>query len=306
MQDRNEISAHNVEIYLKICDEIRAGAEPTDAWKARKAGLSSPHVQRCVRQLLKNRALWEAFNLVLDIPGLQNGMRTSTLHKLISLKCDEQLMSYLRHIRTVWSRFVQDDDEAIKKFDATDVKELELRCPRYSAYDKAKIQMELEGGHIFRNFSQHERQAIWAIVTSTDCIIPSLYTFFEDVKLLQACVESMKYLISPVEETFNMALRASWTQGRMESEMSADEEARIDLLIRDLWMLTMQNFRLLSQQPRRSAERLLAKVPPQRANESKLARFARFADRSGFHSPEISILKELPPQQEEELVFCLK
>lgn len=89
MQDRNEISAHNVEIYLKICNEIRAGAEPMDAWKARKADLSSPHVQRCVRQLLKNRALWEAFNLVLDIPGLQNGMRTSTLHKLISLKCDE-------------------------------------------------------------------------------------------------------------------------------------------------------------------------------------------------------------------------
>ncbi|KAH7119519.1 hypothetical protein B0J13DRAFT_513510 [Dactylonectria estremocensis] len=272
-----------------------------DAWKARKADLSSRHVQRCVRQLLKNKALWEAFNLVLDIPGLQHGMRTSTLHKLISLKCDEQVIKYLGHIRTVWSRFVQDNDEAIKKFDATDVKELELRCPRYSADDKAKIQSELDGGRIFRNFSQDERQAIWAVVTSTDCIIPSLYTLFEDVKLLQACVESMKHIISPVKETFNMALRASLTQGRMESEISADEEARIALLIRDLWMIAMQNFRLLSQQLRGSPERLLAKVPPQRANEPKLARFARFADQSGFHSPEISILRELPSGQEEEL-----
>ncbi|KAH6970370.1 hypothetical protein BKA56DRAFT_441139, partial [Ilyonectria sp. MPI-CAGE-AT-0026] len=195
-----------------------------------------------------------------------------------------QVISNLRHIRAIWLRLVRGNEEALQKFSTTDVKALELRCPRFSTHDETVIKRELDQKRLLSKFSPKERQAIWTELTAIDCIIPSLFTFFEDIKVLQSCAETMKHLILPIDKTFDRALRDSLTQGQMESEI---EEAQIDLSIRQLWIYSMRNFRNLSQQPRRSIDKLLAKVPPEQADESKLARFAKLADQCGFHTPEI-------------------
>lgn len=213
------------------------------------------------------------------------------------------MISCLGHIRATWLRLVRGNEEALQKFSTTDVKTLELRCPRYSTHDETVIKRELDQKRLFSRFSPEERQAIWTELTAIDCIIPSLFTFFEDIKVLQSCAESMKHLILPIDKTFDRALRDSLTQGQMESEI---EEAHIDLSIRQLWIYSMRNFRNLSQQPRRSIDKLLAKVPPEQADESKLARFAKLADQCGFHTPEIDYLKQLTLGEDEELVSFYK
>jgi hypothetical protein len=44
-------------------------------------------------------------------------------------------------------------------------------------------------------FSQQEREAIWSELRSIDYLIPSLFTFFEDLKYLHACTDYLKRLV---------------------------------------------------------------------------------------------------------------
>jgi hypothetical protein len=53
-------------------------------WKSRLRG-KRPH---CLRSLLRNEAMTEAFDSLLDMPGIWGGMQITTLHKMKALKCD--------------------------------------------------------------------------------------------------------------------------------------------------------------------------------------------------------------------------
>lgn len=84
---RNE---EDVGIYLRIRQEDARGRKFGDrAWEQYQQDLSSDHVRRCVRQLLNNEILKAAFDPLLDVPALREGMRVTTLHKLIGAKSDE-------------------------------------------------------------------------------------------------------------------------------------------------------------------------------------------------------------------------
>lgn len=90
--------ARDVEIYWSISRDSRKDESRSRAiFDARKAQFSSDHVRRCARQLLRNLRLREALDPLLDVPGLRSGMRISTAHKLISLKCDEVRESEGQH-----------------------------------------------------------------------------------------------------------------------------------------------------------------------------------------------------------------
>lgn len=86
----------DINIYLNIRDQDLNGN--IQKKKEYIATLSSPHAQRCVRQLLRHESFAKAFDFFLEIPGLRDAMRFSTLHKMISMKCDE--VSQVGPIRT--------------------------------------------------------------------------------------------------------------------------------------------------------------------------------------------------------------
>lgn len=84
----NEVKPSDGEIYRKIRLYEREGNICfKKRWKARL----STHGQRGLRQLFDHRdgELAVAFDNLLDIPGLWDGMRISTIHKVMSMKCDE-------------------------------------------------------------------------------------------------------------------------------------------------------------------------------------------------------------------------
>lgn len=49
----------------------------------------SDHKRRCVRQIAKHQAFYNAFDKLSRIPGLRLGLVIGNLHRLITLKCDE-------------------------------------------------------------------------------------------------------------------------------------------------------------------------------------------------------------------------
>ena len=84
----NEEKPSDGEIYRKIRQYERDGnVYFQKRWKSRL----SNHGRRNLRQLFDHGdgELVAAFDSLLDIPGLWDGMRLSTLHKVMGIKCDE-------------------------------------------------------------------------------------------------------------------------------------------------------------------------------------------------------------------------
>ncbi len=108
---------------------------------------------------------------------------------------EQEVLHYLEHIKEVWHKLLRGDKTALQKVDQVTVKALELKAPRYSKRDAQVVQGQLLSGQIFSAFSQQEREAIWSELRSIDCLIPSLFTFFEDLKYLSACADCLKQLV---------------------------------------------------------------------------------------------------------------
>lgn len=79
--------------------------------------------------------------------------------------------------------------------DQATVKAFECKAPRYSKRDARVLQGQVPSGQIYSLFSQEERKAIWSELRSINYLIPSLFTFFEDLKYLRACADYLKRLV---------------------------------------------------------------------------------------------------------------
>jgi hypothetical protein len=80
------------EIYYKIRQyERERNLCLKNQWKAQL----SKHGQRNLQQLIDHEHLAAAFDDLLDIPGFRDGMRISTLHNMLSIKCDEVSMLFI-------------------------------------------------------------------------------------------------------------------------------------------------------------------------------------------------------------------
>jgi hypothetical protein len=85
----------------------------------------------------------------------------------------------------------------MKKLDGRTVKAVELTAPGFCSRDAGRLYRDLKDGHIFGAFTEQEREAIWGelLAVSTDRLIPSLFTFFEDVRYLRGLAECVKRLM---------------------------------------------------------------------------------------------------------------
>ena len=105
----------------------------------------------------------------------------------------QELIHYLQHIKEFWHRLLRGNYTALRKVDEATVKALELKSPRYSRRDARVLQGLLMRGQIFAEFSQPERELIWGDLRSVDGLIPSLFTFFEDLKYRQLWLYAMRH-----------------------------------------------------------------------------------------------------------------
>lgn len=220
----------------------------------------------------------------------------------------------LAYVKDFWYGLLHGDLIALQKVDQATVQAVELMAPRYSKGDAQSIQGKLLSGQIFSGFTLDERQAIWDALRSFDGLIPTLFSFSEDVKYLLHCADCMKRLIDETLETpdtIYTAMEANFSQadpstGRcvlQESESSfssrpGTEDDRFVVGYRQLWLYAMRHYTQLPAEPKRTKKELLAKAGSATADAVILHEFAALADKLGFKSTKIDDLMERSPDRE--------
>ncbi|KFX95974.1 hypothetical protein V490_03610 [Pseudogymnoascus sp. VKM F-3557] len=275
-------------------------------WKARLRGKR----QQYLLTLTRNEAMTAAFDDLLDIPGLWGGMKITTLHKMMALKCDTELLHYLRHIKQVWSDLVGGNKAAMGKIDQATVKALELRAPRASTADAEFLRIRVRGGEVFSAFDDCERDDIWSRLECVEGLIPSLATFFKDIGYLERlanCVKRLtgdnvqishafKQLFSPVDPQ-DGRVRITDGQARIQVAENAfvygqgTRGDQVDLGYRQIIAYAMRHFADMPKEPVKE-DRVMQ--PAAMADRAVLRRFADLADQLGFTSPRIKHLQQYP------------
>jgi len=193
----------------------------------------------------------------------------------------------------------------MQKVDQATVKALELKAPRLSTLDAKVLRGQVLGGEIFGAFSEQERVAIWGRLQAVDGLIPSLFTFFEDVKYLEACANCVKRLVSlSPRDTVSTALEKAFCDTNQRADRAviqvtessftsspASLADRVDLGYRQLHAYAMRHYLQMPREPK--GKELLARLMVN-TDETVLRDFADLADRLGFGSPEITALKQCP------------
>jgi len=185
-----------------------------------------------------------------------------------------------------------------QRIDKTTVKAVERRAPGVSTLDAQHLEGRVLSGAIFSGFSRQEREIIWENIVAFKGIIPSLSKFFQDVHLLQACVNSIRWLVTvPPDQTVFTALGEAYTQRETQVVQTSATTIRSEtgsrsycmrLAYLGLFAIAMRDYRDLPKAP---GEKILKEMPRAKADREVLQRFASFAYLLGFNSPEIEELR---------------
>ncbi|KAL9132054.1 MAG: hypothetical protein Q9217_000182 [Psora testacea] len=234
----NESEPSDGEIYRKIREyHLQNQSSLETRWWTRL----SPHRAKNLKQLFQHQDFTAAFDSLLEIPGLLDGMRISTLHKMFATRCDEvtapssvagpcllmvrEVLHYLRHIKEFWSDLLQQDKTAMEKVDRVTVKTLELTAPWASTVDARILRGKVLGGEVFCSFSQREREEIWIKLQTFKELVPSLYGLFEDIKILEAWANCLKWVICfSLRDIVSIALKKIYTGANQKIDSALVQE----------------------------------------------------------------------------------
>ena len=148
------------------------------------------------------------------------------------------------------------------------------------------------------------RSRILRNIQATDCIIPSLYTFFEDTKWLEPCAKALRCLLPTNcrKSTHQSMLRnyrgTNLPDGLVPiqqknlrfSHQAGSELEAVECGYRQLWLFAWRHFPELSAMlPRKDVGK--PKPRPTASNEQCWQRFARLARSLGFESDNIERLQ---------------
>ena len=105
----------------------------------------------------------------------------------------QELTTYLYYIRYIQTAIL--GLISLRVVDLVIVKNLQLRAPMISKYNAAFIICYIRNNIIFPSLSNIEKEVVLYNLLSVDLIIPSLYTFCEDIKYLKLYAKAIKILI---------------------------------------------------------------------------------------------------------------
>ncbi|EJT68566.1 hypothetical protein GGTG_13864 [Gaeumannomyces tritici R3-111a-1] len=221
-------------------------------------------------------------------------MRLSVINTVLSSKCHEEIYNYLKNIEFIYSRILS-NKEMFDHLDEHAVKALEGKSPKRSKYDRALVKSILEEGRIFPLLSYTDRERIFRNLCDINFLIPSLYTFFEDVKHLDTCARSIKHLLDSSKPTVSKALLKAF---RIDKDGAyrdtGDFLKEFAAAKRKIWLYAGREFPALPPQRREMNKPLLAKATAS-VDKLKLFEFAVFANKLLFTSNKINdIIRNKP------------
>ncbi|KFY03092.1 hypothetical protein O988_01705 [Pseudogymnoascus sp. VKM F-3808] len=254
-----------------------------------------------------NRLLAAGFDALTKIPALFDaGMIVTTLHTVMATRCYEEIQHYLNYIFTAFVGFLNGIENGIQRLDKATVKALERKAPAISMSDFQELSIAITNGAIFSGFSSQERSVIWGNILKFRGIILSLSTFFEDMLLLEACVNCIRWLVTvPTDQTVFTALGEAFQSqgGNQCTQVVQTTETTFHLVKGDptycmklgylqIIAFAMKNYRDI---PKQSVKKNLIEIARPKADSEVLQKGASFAKQLGFSTPEIERLKGMEP-----------
>jgi hypothetical protein len=175
----------------------------------------------------------------------------------------------LNHIRTIWTKILGGKTELMRLTDAGTVKLLQSRAPKACLVDRDYLKEQMKSHKLFPLVvDTKEREDIWQRICQIDLLIPTLYTFFEDLKYLAICHKVVQNLIlRPKSDTVASALENLFTADDTDqvncesSEASyichtAPPQQHFQICYQQLWLFAMRHWwEILTAAPRRALER---------------------------------------------------
>ncbi|KAH9873409.1 hypothetical protein IAQ61_004032, partial [Plenodomus lingam] len=250
----NEQKPRDGDIFRKIRYYHREkDAEAENRWWAR-LDKSKP---KDLRQLLKRHKLASAFDALIDFPGLWAKIQLGALHRLLTLKCDEEMIRYLNHVALTWTTILKYESTTMSPsiVDAVTVSHLELLAPNHSKIDRDLLLDLMDRQILFPSvIDNQQRRALASNLCATIGLIPSLWTFFEVLKYLEPMCEILKDLIGGKQKrTIHSSLMANYyppatpmvqisdtTEAEITIPLSKAEAAKVSYI--ELWAFCGRHF----------------------------------------------------------------
>ncbi|TQV90526.1 hypothetical protein IF1G_10849 [Cordyceps javanica] len=266
-------------------------------WARLRASSKSENKKDRLDQLWKHSKFAAAFDAFQHLPALYCGLRLS------------ELLSFLRHIKDFWYQIFDEDESAMKRLDEDTVLALQLKAPGACEKEARTLYAQVHSGCIFGAFNETTRNRIWLRLCSAtaDCLVPSLYAFFENLKYLQAAADCMRRLVPrktnpsmsmrrSFDEQFSIEdedesgciIQTSWSSFRTTQTPRADS---FDVAYRQLWLYALREYQSMPI-PR---QQKLAIAETRHADEVVVFRFACLAQKLGFSTDEITALVQRSP-----------
>jgi hypothetical protein len=104
----------------------------------------SPNKQGLLSRLLSRKDLVNALDGLLPFPGLWNDLHLGSIHEDFAMYCDEEMICYLRHIRTTWDAVTLGEPDIRETLDIQTVENLHLRAPSASIIDRHYINQQMD------------------------------------------------------------------------------------------------------------------------------------------------------------------
>jgi hypothetical protein len=210
---------------------------------------------------------------------------------------------------------VDDDQDIMRGIDSNTVDALQLRAPRASTEDALEISQAMESsGKLFPLVQDPSRRAqIKQNIMSVPHLIPTLSSFCEDTKYLEAISKSMRLLVQLKEEgkekeTVEQALRRIYRpptskQGRffrqdgenLFVEIQSDEPTRFKHSVWELALKCMRDFpEMVNISCRKDDDRTKPTITE--PNAIAIHQLASLAYRLGFRSSKIEKILSADPE----------
>ncbi|KIM93076.1 hypothetical protein OIDMADRAFT_138444, partial [Oidiodendron maius Zn] len=152
-----------------------------------------PTAAKKLCRLFLRHQLIAAFDALQRSPGIFDaGMMISTLYKVLSTHC----YKVKKHTIPAWNGFLSGVREGLQRIDHGTVNAIQCRAPGTSTLDTQFVRGKLLGRSAFGGFSDQERAVMVENILPFRHTIPSLYIFFQDIHFLEACTDSVKWLVT--------------------------------------------------------------------------------------------------------------
>lgn len=153
--------------------------------------------RKALGTLLKNHKITEAFDKLMEFPGVIAGLQLGNIHRHLALHIDEELLCYLEYIYKTWDCILQIDNCPPPKslVDLASVTKLQRLAPasRKDAQDIKDMFQDL-----FPAIKDPiARKKLQDNVLSISTMIPSLVTFHENMKYISIGAKILRENLAP-------------------------------------------------------------------------------------------------------------